>query len=128
MLLKVNPATGDRGARQKTLSWRDGAEHSPSQISGQATRAELVGSDSCSALGITISSSSPVLALCRKLVQAGYDPTTPLEAYRGETLCLRVRSIGEGAQLEINGQGTGFRRGHDGGRASSMRQIDGDGP
>jgi len=65
LIAKVNPATGDRGARQKTLSWRDGAEHSLSQVSSQAIRAELAGSDRCSALGITISSSSPVLALCR---------------------------------------------------------------
>ena len=27
----------------------------------------------------------------------------PLEAYRGETLALRVRSIGEAAKLGING-------------------------
>jgi hypothetical protein len=27
----------------------------------------------------------------------------PLEAYRGETLALRVRSIGEAAKLEIDG-------------------------
>ena len=28
-------------------------------------------------------------------------PATPLEAYRGEVLCLRVRSIGEGAKLTV---------------------------
>jgi len=32
-----------------------------------------------------------------------------LTAYRGATLCLRVRSIGEGAALEIDGKGVGFR-------------------
>jgi hypothetical protein len=73
-------------------------------------RAELTGSDGCSALGLTINSSSPVLALCRALIEAGHDPATPLEAYRGDVLCLRVRSIGEAAALEINGEGTGFRR------------------
>src|SRR5262249_7141528 len=106
---KANPASGDRGAQKGTTSWWNGAEHKPSQFSQQAAiRAELAGSDSCSALGITINSSSPILALCRKLVQAGYDPSTPLEAYRGETLSLRVRSIGEGARLQVNSQGRGF--------------------
>jgi hypothetical protein len=39
------------------------------------------------------------LALCRKLIAAGYDPTLPLHAYRGDTLALKVCSIGEGAHL-----------------------------
>jgi hypothetical protein len=53
---------------------------------------------------------APVLVICRVLVAAGCDPATPLEAYRGDMLCLRVRSIGEGANLEINGDGVGFRQ------------------
>jgi hypothetical protein len=69
-------------------------------------RAELAGSDTCRAEGITAHSSSPVLALCRKLIEAGHDPARPLHAYRGETLCLVIRSIGEGARLEVNGEGT----------------------
>jgi hypothetical protein len=70
-----------------------------------------ISSDSfCAALGITVRSPSPVLALCRKLIESStYGSSTPLDAYRGNTLCLRVRSIGEGAQLEINSKGTGFR-------------------
>jgi hypothetical protein len=64
--------------------------------------------DTCSALGVTVRSSSPVLALCRQLVDAGHDPTTPLEAYRRNTLALRVKSIGQTAQLEVNADGTGF--------------------
>lgn len=47
---------------------------------GRAIRADLEGDDTCSALGVTVRSSSPVLALCRQLVDAGHDPTTPLEA------------------------------------------------
>ena len=50
---------------------------------------------------------SPVLAMCRALVAAGYDPTTPLHAYRGATLCLAVRSIGEGARLAVKAAGHG---------------------
>jgi hypothetical protein len=37
------------------------------------------------------------LALCRKLIEADCDPDRPLHAYRGDTLSLRIRSIGEGA-------------------------------
>jgi hypothetical protein len=74
----------------------------------QAGRAELIG-DACSALGITVRGSAPVLKLCRRLLEIGRDPTTPLRVFRGETLALRVRSIGEGAGLELNGDGTGFR-------------------
>ena len=63
-----------------------------------------------SALGITVTAGAPVLALCRKLIEGStYAPETPLNAYRGKTLCLRVLGIGEAAGLEINGEGTGFR-------------------
>jgi hypothetical protein len=62
------------------------------------------------ALGLTVTSGIPVLALCRKLVESStYAWSTPLDAYRGDTLCLKVRSIGEGARLEIDGKGVGFR-------------------
>ena len=64
-------------------------------------RAELIDSDRCSALGMTARSTAPVLALCRQLVEAGHDPAIPLEAWRNDVLCLRIRSIGEGAQLTV---------------------------
>jgi hypothetical protein len=72
-------------------------------------RAELVGDDKALACGQVAVSSTPLLALCRLLVAAGYDPATPLEAYRGETLCLTVRAIGEAARLEIGSHGKGFK-------------------
>ena len=68
----------------------------------------LTGTDHASAEGITATGPSPVLALCRRLIDAGYDPALPLVAYRGSTLALRVRSIGEGARLEVSHRGTGF--------------------
>jgi hypothetical protein len=71
-------------------------------------RADLSGSTICTAAGITVDVSSPVLAMCRKLTAAGYDPTLRLECYRGDVLALTVRSIGEGARLEVNSGGTGF--------------------
>jgi len=72
--------------------------------------AELTGSDTASASGITVRGGNPVLKLCRELIEAGHDPGTPLEAWRGGTLCLSVRSIGEAASLALNGKGTGFIR------------------
>jgi hypothetical protein len=67
--------------------------------------AQLSSDTYATALGITVQSPSPVLALCRQLVASStYGSSTPLDAYRGDMLCLRVRSIGEAAKLGINGQ------------------------
>src|SRR5215831_13826091 len=78
-----------------------------------AIRAELIGSNACSALGITACGHAPVVALCELLIEAGHDPNRALLAYRGETLCLRVRSIAEGATLAVEDDRRGtprFRR------------------
>jgi hypothetical protein len=87
-------------------------------------RAELIGSDTATALGIAVRSSSPVLALCRKLLEVGFDHTTPLEAWRGDTLCLRVSSIGEAAVLEVAPHGVGFTRPPQRRRVSPMRHFE----
>ena len=87
-----------------------------------AVRAELVGTNRATALGVEAHSPAPVLALCRALVEAGHDPATPLHAYRNNTLALKVRSIGEAACLEVNGEGTGFRPTTKPGRASPTCQ------
>ena len=71
--------------------------------------ATLTGSDTACAEGISITGASPVLALCRKLIVYGFDPAIPIHVFRGDTLALTVRSIGEGARLEIRGDGVGFR-------------------
>jgi hypothetical protein len=47
-------------------------------------RATLIGCDQCEAEGHTVRARAPVLAMCRELVAAGYDPAKPLEAYRAE--------------------------------------------
>jgi len=62
------------------------------------------------ACGIVGRGPSPVLKLCRLLVDAGHDPAAPLEAWRGGVLCLRVRSIGEAAGLRVASHGAGFER------------------
>jgi hypothetical protein len=109
---------GGSGCRKLTgwkhpLNTAAAAKFQPSPI-----RAELTGSSTCTALGLSVRANSPVLGLCRRLIEAGYDPATPLQAYRGDTLCLVIRSIGEAAALEINSAGTGFFR-HRGARAAS---------
>jgi hypothetical protein len=103
------PATGDGGRRQgisfdqqndpanSTTACHD-ARASPAT---QALRAVIIGSNQAEANGVTARGHAPVLALCRKLIEAGHDPNTPIEAYRGATLCLRVRSLGEGARLTV---------------------------
>jgi hypothetical protein len=46
-------------------------------------RAEIRDSDTASALGITVTAEAPVLALCRELTAAGFDPASRHEAFRG---------------------------------------------
>jgi hypothetical protein len=71
-------------------------------------RAEISSDTIATSCEITINSGSPVLSLCRRLVAEGCNPTTPLQAFRGDTLCLTVRSIGEAAGLRVSTAGTGF--------------------
>jgi hypothetical protein len=85
------------GERRRTLTL-------PSPKTQLAIHAELAGG----ARGITAHSTSPVLALCRLLVEAGHGPRRPLRAYRGSVLALIVRDIGQGAKLKVNSKGTGF--------------------
>jgi hypothetical protein len=61
----------------------------------------LVGVDQANCEGVGVSSRTPMLALCRALTEAGHAPNASLQAYRGEILCLRVRSLAEGAALTI---------------------------
>ncbi len=75
--------------------------HAAKPMHGDGVRADIIGSDQCHAEGYTARSASPVLAMCRKLIGAGFDPDLPLRAYRGDVLCLSVRSIGEGAALTV---------------------------
>ena len=60
-------------------------------------RAELAWSDTATALGFVAQGNCPVLKLCAMLIAAGCDPSARLEAWRGSTLALRVRAIGEAA-------------------------------
>jgi hypothetical protein len=81
--------------------------HVDSELNRQANpsqapiRAELIGSNRCEAAGISACGYAPIFELCRELIAAGFNPTSALEAWRRQTLCLRVRSIGEGAGLTV---------------------------
>jgi hypothetical protein len=46
---------------------------------------------------------------CRKLLAAGFDWQRPLHVYRGDVLCITVKSIGEGARWHLaENDKTGF--------------------
>jgi hypothetical protein len=66
-------------------------------VRSDAIVARITDSNRCDAEGLTVIGHAPVLGMCRKLIEAGFDSTRPLKAYRGETLCLTVSSIGWGA-------------------------------
>lgn len=85
----------------------------PPFAQSETIRAELIGNDQCEANGIAVRESAPVLALCRRLIAAGYNSRARLEAWRGETLALCVRSIGEGARLRVASNGVGFEKAPD---------------
>lgn len=70
--------------------------------------ATITGSDTAVALGIAVRSPSPLLCLCRALLRAGADPNRPLHAFRADVLALTIRTLADGAQLEVNQHGTGF--------------------
>jgi hypothetical protein len=69
--------------------------------------AYIVGDDSCVAEGFTATGHAPILALCRKLIEASFDPRRTLHAYRGTTLCIKVRTLREGAALTVKTSGNG---------------------
>jgi hypothetical protein len=86
---------------------------SNAQAHAPRTIALLIGSATAIAAGIAVPGHAPVTRLCRRLLEAGYDPALTLEVYRGTVLCLRVRSIGEGARLTVEDDRLGqpcFRR------------------
>ena len=118
------PAAAECKARTNDqLGGKVGLVATPSRKPSQVVRAELVGSDRCLAAGYVTRGTTPVLAMCRKLVAAGINPAASLECYRGTTLAITVASIGQGAGLEINGHGTGFRALRKGGAASPIRKF-----
>jgi len=52
-------------------------------------------------LKVSARAPAPALALCRLLVEAGHDPNRPLQAFRGDVLCITVNSLAEGARITV---------------------------
>jgi hypothetical protein len=110
MTAKKSPAALAAGRASET----DGIEHHVVSENNRQHNfaqapicAELIGSSRCDAEGLSARGYAPVFQLCRELVAAGFNPACSLEAWRGETLCLRVRSIGEGARLTVEDDSRG---------------------
>jgi hypothetical protein len=76
--------------------------------SRSTVQAVLSGYDRAAAGSIKVRSTSPVLALCRALIAAGYNPEARLVAYRGSTAALEITKIRAGARLEISCKGAEF--------------------
>ena len=53
--------------------------------------AQFIESDRCSAEGLEVMANAPGLVMCRKLLEAGYDPDRPLHCFRGEVLAMEIR-------------------------------------
>jgi hypothetical protein len=65
-------------------------------------RVTLTGANTATAGAISVTSRTPILSMCRTLIANGFDPRCSIEAYRGETLCLIVPTIGMAAALTVN--------------------------
>lgn len=64
-------------------------------------KAELLGSNTATACGVTAHASAPILNLCRALLHAGHDPGASLRAYRRGVMCLQVKTLAAGATLAV---------------------------
>src|SRR5262249_17791714 len=105
------------GRPRKNPDTRRRLQTGEKQVMRNTIRAELSSDTYAMALGITLKgtcshltvrSPSPVLALCRKLIEVStYGSSTQLDAYRDGMLCLRVRSIGKAARLTVASAGNG---------------------
>jgi hypothetical protein len=76
------------------------AEYFNNQFPSRSIRAELADSDTCSALGITVKSESPVLGL-RKLLDAGYKALALQFNYDAPTLG-KLRQIRDDLRKFLN--------------------------
>jgi hypothetical protein len=54
-----------------------------------------------SAKGHATGGNAPILNLCRLLIADNEDPRSPMMVWRGATIALKIRSIGEGARLGV---------------------------
>src|SRR5215471_2572521 len=69
--------------------------------------AQYIKSDRCGAEGLEVRANAAGLAMCRKLLEAGYDPDRPLHCFRGEVLAMEISSIAYGAKYSVSEPSTG---------------------
>ncbi|MGC2054314.1 MAG: hypothetical protein WA665_12535, partial [Pseudolabrys sp.] len=84
MIIKPNPLLAGRGPGNNGKGEHGERLYSPTRPPSKSNtiRADLIGDDRCHALGFTVCAVTPVLALSRRLLAAGYAGATPLEAWR----------------------------------------------
>jgi hypothetical protein len=108
MTSRKSPGAGD-ALEASAIDQRDQQVDSKFNSRKPVSQAPIIalisGSDRCDAEGMTVRSRSPLLAMCRALVAAGYERSRPLHAYRGDVLACLVRNIGEGASLAVDDEG-----------------------
>jgi hypothetical protein len=97
MLAKKEPPCLAHGGSQRFRT--RGNTHSRFAAVEQPVRVQLVGSNRAEAFGLVTVGRAPLCQLCRKLIRAGIKADLPVEAYRGDVLALRARSLLMAAQL-----------------------------
>jgi hypothetical protein len=70
-------------------------------ITAESIHATLRGDNECEAANIVATGHAPVLILCRRLLQQDVDPDTAMVVYRRGQVALRVRAIGQAANLAV---------------------------
>jgi hypothetical protein len=66
-------------------------------------RASLTADDTavCAQAGLTVTSASPIITLCRLLIESGFDPAERLLVYRDGALVFGVSNLRHGAGLKL---------------------------
>jgi hypothetical protein len=77
------------------------------QVELKPVKVYLVGMREAEADGFCASGDTPILSLCRRLIDAGYDPQCPVHVHRGDALAMTISSLGYGARLRVKERNDG---------------------
>lgn len=78
-----------------------------SQVELKPVKVYLVGMREAEADGFCASGETPILNLCRQLIEAGYDADRAVYVYRGDALAMTISSLGYGARLRVKERNDG---------------------